>query len=531
MALAYCLRHIETNDLARITVYGEFLEKYPPEHEVEIWENSSWSCAHGVERWKSNCGCASGQASSGQQHWRAPLRVALDWLRDKLGDAYERFMSQYDVAPWSLRNDYIDILHDRSVGHIDQFLQQAIGRPLTSQEDVALLKSLEMQRNAMLMYTSCGWFFDNLSGIETVQVMQYAARAIQLCLEVQQWDLAEEFKTLLAQAPANNHLFANGREVYEAYVEPAQVDLSRVGAHLAISSMFDRSPNINQSKYCYTAAVLDYHRVEAGVQVLTTCQVSIRSTITLEEQPLEFVVFYLGDLNLFSAVRAGRSDQAFAEMHGRMKKAFLRADSNEVVRLMNIDFDGKNYSLSHLFQDQRREILDQLLKNTWDNIEKSFRHIYEHDYAIISMLRSMNMPLPKALSAPVEIIINKDLIDEIQREQINLDRIQELTREAERLSLSLDKEKLALEASHRIHDIMLTVAAHPRDIERLERAERTVQILRRLAPSMDLHNAQNVLFEVARQHGLQDQASAEAPIQPWIKRFLVLADHLELAIR
>ena len=201
MALAYCLHHIEANNLAKITIYGEYLEKFPPDHEAEIWENSSWSCVHGVERWRSNCGCAADQSRSGQQQWRAPLREAIDWLRDRLATVYQDRMSTYSPDPWRVRNEYIRVINDRSPENVDAFVAKAAGRELEHHDKVTFLKLLEMQRNGMLMYTSCGWFFDNISGIETVQVMMYASRAMQLCHEVQNWNLEPEFKNMLAERP------------------------------------------------------------------------------------------------------------------------------------------------------------------------------------------------------------------------------------------------------------------------------------------------------------------------------------------
>src|SRR6185436_7387889 len=161
-ALAYALRHIESNNLAKLTNYGDYLEKYPPTYEAKIHEGSAWSCSHGVGRWKENCGCNSGGHGGWNQNWRSPLRNALDWLRDQMAPVFEQKAKELLKDPWAARNDYISVILDRS------------------DENVTVLKLMELQRHAMLMYTSCGWFFDELSGLETVQVIQYAARAIQL---------------------------------------------------------------------------------------------------------------------------------------------------------------------------------------------------------------------------------------------------------------------------------------------------------------------------------------------------------------
>ncbi|MHB9156179.1 MAG: DUF3536 domain-containing protein, partial [Endomicrobiales bacterium] len=184
MALGYCLQYIETNKPARITNFGEYLERFPPAHEAEIFENSSWSCVHGVERWRANCGCNSGTHPGWKQEWRRPLREALDWLRDTLVHMYEEEASRYLSDPWAARNDYISVILDRSPENTGRFIREHASGEVKGDGRARLLKLLEMQRNAMLMYTSCGWFFDEISGIETVQVLQYACRAIQLSQEL-----------------------------------------------------------------------------------------------------------------------------------------------------------------------------------------------------------------------------------------------------------------------------------------------------------------------------------------------------------
>ena len=532
MALAYCLHHIETNNLAQITIYAEYLEKFPPNHEAEIWDGSSWSCVHGVERWKSNCGCAADQSKSGQQQWRAPLRQALDWMRDKQIGVYQERMTRYHADPWKLRNEYIDVINDRSTENVENFITKSTGRVLELDDKITFLKLLEMQRNAMLMYTSCGWFFDNIAGIETLQVMQYAARSMQLCQEVQDWDLVPEFKTMLEKAPANLRPFTNGREVYEAYVEPTRVDLNRVGAHVALNSVFEDSDEMVSDVYCYSATMEDCDRAEAGMQVLTTGRVTIRSNVTLEQHAADMLVFYLGDHNLFAAVRARIPDDEFQRIRQDATKAFRKGDSNEVMRLMNVVFGGGNYSLGHLFKDRQRLILNELLESTWEEIQNSFRHIYEHNYAIMQMICNMNMPLPKALSAPAEFILNEDLYAEIQADEIDVKRLRTLSDEADRFSLSLDRERLSYEGSHRINDLMDQLADTPEDVELLCSIEESLEILRMLTDTLDLQNAQNVFFNIAKRKwsAMKRHAAADEEAARWVEHFGNLAQHLGLAI-
>jgi alpha-amylase/alpha-mannosidase (GH57 family) len=533
MALAYCLHYIQANHLAKITTYGEFLAKFPPDQEAEIWENSSWSCAHGVERWRSNCGCAADYTRSGRQQWRAPLRLAMDWLRDKAADVYEARMSKYCPDPWKARNEYIQVINDRSPENVRGFIARSAGRELSHEDSVTFLKLLEMGRNSLLMYTSCGWFFDNLSGIEAVQVLMYASRAMQLCHEIQSWTLEPEFMTMLQNAPCDTRPFTNGRDIYEAFVEPARVDLHRVGAHFALSSVFEESSQQVTDIYCYSATMEDFDRVEAGVQILATSRTRIHSTITLEEYSVDSAVLYLGDHHLFAAVQGRMTDEQFHQNRQNLNKAFRKGDSNEVMRLMNTAFDGKNYSLTHLFKDQQRQILNDLLESTWEEIESSFRHIYEHNYAIMQMIRNMNMPLPKALSAPAEFILNQDICAAIEADNIDLHRLKDLADEAEQLSLSLDRERLSFEGSRKIDSLTRQWRQSPENLDLLGSIEKGLEILRVLTPEMDLQHAQNVFFTMTREKYPEMKRRAEAGDEKaakWVEHFGHLAQRLGLAI-
>ncbi|HUW20051.1 MAG TPA: DUF3536 domain-containing protein [Sedimentisphaerales bacterium] len=532
MALAYCLHYLESKNLAKITVYGEYLERFPPAYEVEIYENSSWSCSHGVERWRSNCGCCYGRYPSGKQQWRAPLREAMDWLRDRLTPIYEGEAAQYVSDPWELRNKYITVVNDRSMENIESFISGAAGRQPDYPEKVAMLKLLEMERNAMLMYTSCGWFFDDICGIEAVQIMNYAGRAIQLAKEVNGKDFEPGYKDILQKAPTNSKEFTDGKQTYEALIKSSSIDLNRVGAHLAVSSIFEEYPD-KIDVYCYSTNIESYDRVDAGIQTLATGRATVLSNIVLERHPLDFAVLYFGEHNLIGAVNARMLDEAFFAMRESLKNAFTKGDTTEVMRLMNISFAGNNYSLWHLFKDQQRRILYELLRTTWEEIEASFRHIYEHNYAIMKVMRGMNIPLPKALSTPVEFILNQDLCTVIRQDVSDLHRLQVLVDEATRLSLQLDEATLQFEASHKINRLMDAFENSPDDVNLLETIEATVGILLKLTSELDLQKAQNVFFAISRQKYpdmIKKAASGDRVAEKWVEHFRNLAHHLDIKV-
>jgi alpha-amylase/alpha-mannosidase (GH57 family) len=234
MALSYALHRIESNGWARLTNYGEYLETHPPEHEVEIVENTSWSCAHGVGRWREDCGCHTGGNPGWRQAWRAPLRQALDWLRDELASRYDEAARAYFPDPWAARDGFIDVVLDRSPESVAAFLHRHTGGPPpVGQDRLRALKLLELQRQAMLMYTSCGWFFSDLAGIETVQVLRYAGRAVHLAEQLFGEPLEPELLRRLEGARSNDPAAGSGRDIYERLVRPSAVDLPPGGLHSA----------------------------------------------------------------------------------------------------------------------------------------------------------------------------------------------------------------------------------------------------------------------------------------------------------
>ncbi|MBD3246690.1 MAG: DUF3536 domain-containing protein, partial [Candidatus Omnitrophica bacterium] len=289
MALTYCLSFLEKNGLAKITNYAEYLNSHPAEYEVKIYEDSSWSCVHGIERWRSDCGCNSGMHAGWSQQWRAPLREAMDWLRDRLGEVFEKESGGLLADPWAVRDDYIEVVADRSEQNVNAFFVRHQAQDLSLEQKQKVLCLLEMQRHGMLIFTSCGWFFDEITGIEPSQVLAYAARAIQLAEEVSGVSLREKFAELLRNAPSNIEEFEHAADFYETYIEPMVLDLLRVGAHYAVSSLFEDYPDTT-TLYTYTITRHAYERIDLGKKKLVTGRVTVRSLITWKEDTVTFVV-------------------------------------------------------------------------------------------------------------------------------------------------------------------------------------------------------------------------------------------------
>ncbi len=222
MALAFALKYIDDQVDARLTNFAEYLEKFPPQEEIEIIEKTSWSCAHGVGRWSSNCGCETGGHPEWNQGWRGPLRKALDWFQCRADSIFVEVGKGLFKDPWEARNRYIDIRINRY--DRDTFLAEQCQNSLDESKKVVVLKLLELQSNAMLMYTSCGWFFNDISGIETEQILLYAGKAIQLAEEISGEVLEPHFLELLELAESNVLEKGNGSQIYKNVIEKARMD-------------------------------------------------------------------------------------------------------------------------------------------------------------------------------------------------------------------------------------------------------------------------------------------------------------------
>jgi alpha-amylase/alpha-mannosidase (GH57 family) len=500
MALAYCLDRIETSHSIFLTVYGEHLEKYPPEYEVQIAENTSWSCVHGVERWRDHCGCSTGLHPGWKQKWRAPLREAMDWLRQRLESVYQDRMSALTEDPWKAREDYIDVVLDRSRENVDAFFRGHMSSALSLEKKVEALKLLEMQRNSMLGFTSCGWFFDDISGIEAVQVMQYAARAIQLARETGGKDYEPEYIKILERAPSNVSKFKNGAAVYKKLVQPAVLELIRVGVHYAVSALFEEYPEtIKIGAYTSTSDIYDL--TDSGREKLAVGKARLLSEITWEEENISFAVLHFGDHNLIGGARKFTDDHSFSSLHEEIKEAFTNSDIPEVIRLMDKHFGTHNYSLWHLFKDEKRKVLNQVLDSTLEEMETSFRQIYENQYSVMQALRENRVPLPKAFSTTVEFILNTDFRRLMEDEEFDLERLKKLVEEFKKWNLQPDRTLLSFVTSKKFDRLMEEVSKKPQDLSLWKTVGDLLEILRDFPLDLDLWRSQNIYFKVCQQLG------------------------------
>lgn len=494
MALAYALHHIEENEMAGLTNYGEFLELHPPGQEVEIFENSSWSCVHGVERWRKDCGCNTGGHPDWNQAWRAPLRESMDWLRDSLGPKYETKAGELLKDPWKARNDYIRVILDRSSSNLEKFFKDHAAHELSPAERIIALKLLELQRHAMLMYTSCGWFFDELSGIETVQVIQYAGRALQLSRELFGDDLEQHFLQILSKAKSNTAQHGDGRLIYEKFVKPAAVDLEKVSAHYAVSSLFEEYEE--ESKvFRYQARQEDYKIQESGKTRLALGRVELTSEITEESGRFCFGVLHWGDHNFNCFTRSCKAEEPFQSAVETITESFIEADFTETVRLLEERFGPSTYSLRSLFRDEKRKILDIVLESILPEAEAAYGQLYEHHTPLLRFITSAGNPPPASLRCAAEFILNFSLKRAFESEELDLEPIDSLIEEVKLAGVSIDAATLEMVIRKRTERLARQLESGIDNLSVLLQMNAVVTLIGSLPFQVNTWKVQNICFE------------------------------------
>ncbi|HZY81840.1 MAG TPA: DUF3536 domain-containing protein [Cyclobacteriaceae bacterium] len=522
MALAFCLNYIEKHNTATITNYAEFISKVEIGFEAQVIENSSWSCVHGVERWRSNCGCHSGAHPGWHQQWRGPLREALDWLRDRSMSLFEQEGRKFLRDPWAARNDYIDVIMSRTDKTVKKFFKDHV---LSDVEPTKIFRLMEMQRHAMLMYTSCGWFFDEVSGIETTQVMQYACRVIQLANQNGDLDLETEFVRMLERAPSNVPSLENAANVYRKYVLPSKTNLQRVGMHYAVSSIFEEEPE-SLPLFNYTATNDFFLKKEAGEQKLVLGITKVKSLVTRSEKRFAFAVVCIGVHNIIGNISLDMEPDKFASMQYRATHAFDEGRLGDVIGIMQTYFGPDKYTIWQLFKDEKRKILDMIARKSLEELEQSLRRTYNRDYPLVNALANNEIPIPNAYRTTFEYILNADLIDAFQAERINVKAVERILGEIEKWNMRIeDPDNVSRLAGDAILKEITKVGADKTNVRRIARLNRMFPLLTKFRLTPNIHKSQNAYFEISLENR---SAPPEEEDKEWMEQFSLLGENLRI---
>ncbi len=494
MALAYALK-LKVKDAGFIiTNYGEYLEKYRSNWEVDIKPVSSWSCFHGVGRWSDDCGCSTGGHPGWNQKWRKPLREALDYLRDEMCALYKKNGKKYFLNPEEARNAYINVILDRSDSSVKSYQDEHFVEGLDDLQKVRAMELLEIQRQAMLMYTSCGWFFSEISGIETVQIMKYAARVMQLAKNFVKKDYETRFLELLSEARSNLPEFGSGKDVYERFVKPSVVTAKQIVSLWAISSLYSEVED-EESVYCYKIKKHSYKRVVKGNSQLVIGHIEVTSKVTLEKSNMVFALLQFSGGDFHCAIK--EYSENFMETRKELIRTYLVSPLTEIIRTIDNYFGAEYFTLKDIFIEERRKILQTMLKGKLQNFANTYESMYNEGKGSIYQMQTLGLEIPHEFKISAQYVLTKQFNDLFSGKGFfNTDILQQASDilfEAKRIGIEIDKTPTAKVFSKKIAQ-NINRLAYALDIQQVDATLEILDCIGKLELRIDIAEAQNYFF-------------------------------------
>ncbi|MFC1833931.1 DUF3536 domain-containing protein [Thermodesulfobacteriota bacterium] len=521
MALAYTVARLNDDPGVQLTNYGEFLENHPPTAEVEIVENSSWSCAHGVGRWSKDCGCRMEQKPGWNQQWRESLRKAMDVLRDQADDLYVKQGARLLEDPWKARNEYINVLLEHRE-NVSEFLARHQSRDLDAIERVRALKLLELQRNRMMMYTSCGWFWDDILGIETLQVLKYAALVMQLGAGSDPI-VEQDFLAELAKCRSNQRPHQRGDEIFLHRIRSQVADLAKVAAHLTISAFFEDLP-IRGGFYCYEIGVEDSARDKAGEKLLVITRMTVTSTITEESQELVVALLYLGGVDLRCSVDRFRDENSYNEFKKDLLACCYRQSTTELIRSLDRYFPGDYFSLSNLFVEERSGIVEAITQKMYEEQARLFEEFYDKNSDFAMLVFNSDARVPDTFRVSAGFVLNRRLLHELEKlaDGFFPDGLESILDEAVHWKIDLDLKAAEKLIRKRMIELLGKLEQDPTETDVPEEVTEFLRLCEDLEIPIQPGEAQIVLFRIIQS---MREAGKELPEQ-----FVELARRLQVKV-
>jgi alpha-amylase/alpha-mannosidase (GH57 family) len=406
MALAAAFQELERDPSTEITTYASFLASFPVVAEVEIFEKTAWSCSHGLGRWSDDCGCHIGGEPGWDQKWRAPLRAAVNFVRDKVALHFESEMGKLCKDPWKARDEYIHIVLDRKK-FLEGFLQKHMQGPANPQNVPRFLEMLEMQRFSLLMFTSCGWFFDEISQLEATLILKYAARTMQLAAGTGAKPMEPGFLDILKQAPSNMPEYENGADVFLKKVKPDIIEKNRVAANYTIQSI---ARNSNRQFQIYTYGILPQKEEDLGANPVPCLfgHISVKNDRTLAEQDFLYAVMHFGGLDLRSWIKTYENENEYACILTALQDCVEDQNTSKMVRVLDEKFGTEYFGLHDVFKDLRSSIALEISRKTlgyYTDLQRSLFHTYK---PLFSSLRQWGIRIPSDLRVSLRRILSDE---------------------------------------------------------------------------------------------------------------------------
>jgi hypothetical protein len=389
-----------------------------------------------------------------------------------------------------------------------------------------------MQRQTMLMYTSCGWFFDDLTGIETLRILQSAARAIELAGASSSPDLEGGFLDLLDQAQSNRPGLGKGREIYRKLVLPARIDLCRVIAHYAVSSLFDDHHGRTKI-YRYQIEALDLHLHEAGKAKLSVGTVRCTSTITRASSTMSFGALHFGDHNLTGGVRQFTGEDDYRLMREQVIESFDRADLVTTQRRLDQHFLELTFSLKTLLPDDQQRILDRILQVPLEDAEAAYSQLYAHHAPLMRFLVSLELPIPLAFETAAQFILQLRLRRVLQEEIVEVREARAYLEQARLVGVDIADVGTDYLWRQNLDGLATRLASMPDDLASLDTLTAIAELITEQGYDVELWHTQNECYKLLQSEWPAKKRQAydgNADAERWLDLFKRLCEAIRIAL-
>jgi alpha-amylase/alpha-mannosidase (GH57 family) len=505
--IAYALEVEAERFGLRVTNYGEFLDAHEPGDEVLLkpgpdGEGTAWSCAHGLGRWTRDCGCNASAPGGWNQRWRTPLRAAFDLLRDDLAPKFEEAGARLLRDPWAARDDYVELLGPGGSARREEFLSRHARQRLSDEEKVRALTLLEAQRAALTMYTSCGWFFNDISGIETAQTLRYAGRVVETMEALGLAPPTEAFLEILSEAKSNLPERPTGADIYLRTVAQSRVTPHRVAAHVAICNLL--GPEVREESRCESAGYayrkLDFRKQRHGRVTLETVRLALEEEATGRRHEFALAAMHFGEIDYYCALRPFNSSQEYEEAAARLWSQLRAASLPVLLRVAQSEFGPEEFGLEALLPEGQGHISRSVFGKLVARFMEGYEHLYEENRRVIERLQEIGFRPPRELRLAAALTVGHRLEREIRGQRHgagDYGAAAEIARDAARHGYRIDRTSVTRVFEETVTDAARAVVARP-DAESVRSARALIELGRELGLVANLERGQEILYEAAR---------------------------------
>ncbi len=452
MALAYLIDKAAGERGIELTNFPAYLDTHQPTFEVQIkqghkQQGTAWSCPHGVGRWQKNCGCSTDAPGGWNQEWRSPLRKGLDGLRDEIGARFEKEGAAILADPWKARNDYIELIDHRSSETAAAFVRDRASGELDDPAIARGVSLLEAQRNAMLMYTSCGWFFNDISGIETIQLMKYAARAAELAGNGDREKLESIILTELEKAESNIKMHGTGADLYRQEKKYSAVSDGFLAGQYVLTTHLD-CPEATPDHFGYEFDIIENGGIEFDDESIRTGLFRMTSPFSMRSGLFGYALILGAPSRVVCMVREGISHEEYCSLRSRLDNLPEESDRTDIIRKFTELFGGHIFAMRDLFPEDREKILARLAARQVDGLEERLEQLYLEDRDMLRLFSETHLTAPPVISVPAETVLSRRLERELANWERKLDPaglkgVKAILSEADFYGVSLDRTEVS----------------------------------------------------------------------------------------